>query len=541
MAFIETNLSCYHCGSSDAASIDDNGWKRCFSCGANEKLPNENYIEINTTTRVNMQTSNTEPYTLPQLSFRDIKERRLSKEVCSLYGVGYKGNDLYFTYPNGTSAQVRVNGEKQFKIVGDFGADKRLFGQDKFTTQLGNKFVIVTEGQFDAMAAHQMLGYKTPVVSIRNGVASAAKDVKANYEYLDQFEQVLFCFDSDKQGKEAMEECASIFSHKAYRMELPPDCKDANDCLMLGQQSGFVKAFWNAKKWTPQGIINAKDLLNEVLKPLAKADCDYPFEGIQKLTYGIRKGELIMVCAGSGLGKSQFLRELAWQIFKNTGDNVGCLFLEESVNKTALSLMSLAADKPLHLPDTLVSDEEKVKAHTEVFGSDRFYLFGDFCDDIDKVFNQMRAMVKALDCQYIFLDHISLLVSGGSSGDERKALDEIMTKLRIFVQETGIALIAVSHLKRPNDKGHEDGAATSLAQLRGSGSIAQLSDIVIGLERNAQADDEVVRNTTKARVLKNRFSGMTGPAGAMMYDKETGRMFDWVEPEESDDDEDEAL
>jgi twinkle protein len=94
----------------------------------------------------------------------------------------------------------------------------------------------------------------------------------------------------------------------------------------------------------------------------------------------------------------------------------------------------------------------------------------------------------------------------------------------MLVQETGIALIVVSHLKRPDSKGHEEGAATSLAQLRGSGSIAQLSDMVIGLERNGQAEDITERNTTRVRVLKNRFSGTTGPACSLLYSRDTGRM-----------------
>jgi twinkle protein len=134
-----------------------------------------------------------------------------------------------------------------------------------------------------------------------------------------------------------------------------------------------------------------------------------------------------------------------------------------------------------------------------------------------------------MGCKYVFVDHISIIVSAQESGDERKAIDEIMTKLRMMVQETNIALFAVSHLKRPDGKGHEEGAATSLAQLRGSGSIAQLSDIVIGAERNGQADDENERNTTRIRVLKNRYSGLTGPACSLLYTKDTGRMLEYVE------------
>ena len=131
-------------------------------------------------------------------------------------------------------------------------------------------------------------------------------------------------------------------------------------------------------------------------------------------------------------------------------------------------------------------------------------------------------MAKALDCKWIMLDHLSIVVSSMEEGDERKMIDRAMTLLRTLVQETGIGLIVVSHLRRPEGKGHEEGAHTSLSQLRGSHSIAQLSDIVIGLERNQQAEDN--SDETTVRVLKNRFSGETGPTGSLFYNKQTGRL-----------------
>ncbi len=90
--------------------------------------------------------------------------------------------------------------------------------------------------------------------------------------------------------------------------------------------------------------------------------------------------------------------------------------------------------------------------------------------------------------------------------------------------ETKISLFAVSHLRRPEGKGHEEGAATSLAQLKGSTAQGNVANIVLGLERNGQAEDEEERHTTRVRVLKNRFSGLTGPACRLLYNKQTGRM-----------------
>jgi twinkle protein len=100
----------------------------------------------------------------------------------------------------------------------------------------------------------------------------------------------------------------------------------------------------------------------------------------------------------------------------------------------------------------------------------------------------------------------------------------MVTKLRSLVEETGVGLIMVAHLRRlEGNRGHENGVTTSLSHLRGSQSIAQTSDVVIGLERDQQGDD---RNTTTVRILKNRFSGMTGECCQLEYNEQTGRLIE---------------
>ena len=150
----------------------------------------------------------------------------------------------------------------------------------------------------------------------------------------------------------------------------------------------------------------------------------------------------------------------------------------------------------------------------------------------DDLLGRIRYMAKGLDCKWIILDHLSIVVSDQSNGDERKAIDSIMTNLRKLVQETGVGLFLVSHLKRSNGTAHEDGGKISLSELRGSQSIAQLSDIVIGLERDQQNKDPQVRNTTTIRVMKNRFCGLTGLACYLYYDKDSGRMIETTCPVE---------
>ena len=184
--------------------------------------------------------------------------------------------------------------------------------------------------------------------------------------------------------------------------------------------------------------------------------------------------------------------------------------------------MSLHLNKLVHLNE--VPTEELKEAFDATLGTGRVFMYDHWgSTESDNLLGKIRYLARGCGCQYIILDHISIVVSGIEGGDERRIIDNMMTQLRSLTEELGIGLIVVSHLRRPNgDKGHEEGIMTSLSQLRGSAAIAQLSDIVIGLERNQQ--DAENSNTTTVRILKNRWSGDTGVAGQLHFNTTTGRM-----------------
>jgi twinkle protein len=252
---------------------------------------------------------------------------------------------------------------------------------------------------------------------------------------------------------------------------------------------------------------------------------------------------MVTLVAGSGVGKSMFIGEMAHHILTNTQEKIAIMMLEESVEMANLRLMSIAADRPLHIPGIDVTDEQLqqyAKDSIELVdddGNPRVVSFDHFgSNSVDEILFRIEHFA-ALGCKYIFLDHISIIVSDQQSGDERKVLDEIATKLRMKVQEYDVCLFLVSHLRRPSSKPHEEGGQTSLADIRGTAGIGQLSDIVIGLERNGQDEDPIERNTTRVRVLKNRFCGTTGLTSALYFDHKTGRLIEVLPSEDDDDDE----
>jgi len=539
---VKTHIPCHLCGSSDAGAIYTDGHFHCFSCRQTEHAyDGEHAHEVVT----HMKPTHPTPRLVHDSSRLDemlngltcgvLADRKISAAVVEKFGVRIDNvNDRHlYPYRNAdgalTGVKTRYSRNKTFSWDGN--GQTVLFGMNLFPG--GGKTITICEGEIDTMAAHQMNGSKWPTVGMPS--ATGVKAVKENLEYLNTFEEIYLAFDNDDAGKRATEDVANLFEpNKCKVVNLAP-LKDVGEYLSEGKVEDYTRRWWNAQPFTPEGIVRGSSLWDLVSTDDDTPSVPYPYDGLQEMTYGIRVGELVTLTAGSGLGKSAVVRELMYHLLNVTEDNIGCMFLEESTKRSGLGFMSMAANKPLHLPDTEKTPEELRLAFDQTLGTDRVFLYDSFgSNSLDNIIGRVRHMAKAMDCKYIVLDHLSIVVSSQENGDERKAIDEIVTRLRMLIQELRISLIMVSHLRRPQGQGHEDGAATSLSQLRGSAAIAQLSDMVIGLERNGQAENEVMRNTTTVRVLKNRFSGITGPATYLYYDKTTGRLTEVGEPGQGD-------
>lgn len=449
---------------------------------------------------------------------------------------GVQTNNDVHVYPfkdkdnNLLVCQIRYLDNKRFDFDRHGVKPSRLLWGSHLFPKGSAKNILITEGMLDAMSAYQMMTGRVPCVSLPNGAESVSKALENNFEYLDSFENIYVCFDNDDPGRAATQKVARMFKTGKVRIiEFPSEAKDANDVLFkMKEPALFTRLFNNAKAWTPSGIVLGSSLLDKVLHRARTPSVPYPWDGLNDYLGGIRPQELITLCAGTGQGKSSILRELAFYLKQNTNDKIGLMFLEEDTGKTAEGLLSIALGKPIHLKRNEIPEEDIVKVFKEVFDNEdeRFVLYDHFgSTDIDDLTNRVRYMAAGVGAKYIFLDHISIVVSSQENGDERKAIDSVMTKLRQLVQETGVTLFLVTHLKR-SDAAHEEGNEVSLNELRGSQSIAQLSDTVLGLERNQQDPNVDKRNTTLVRVLKSRETGLTGPCAALRYSRDTGRIFE---------------
>lgn len=505
---LQIHQPCPDCGSRDALTLNTDGSTKCYSCDT--FTPKNSEYQTPTTHSKFVRGE-----------YQDLVKRRISEKICKLYNyqVGtHDGKNCHIaSYKDKSGVVVGQKirfPDKTFKIVGDV---KTPYGWQRFSD---GRYIVITEGEIDALSVAEVFDGKYPVVSIPNGASSAPNFFKKHLDYFEGFENVVLMFDMDEQGVQAAKTCASILSvGKAKIARLP--AKDANDLLVAGKAQDLVQAFWNAEAYRPDGIVLGTDMWDKINNKEKVETSNYPYEGLNRITRGLRVGEIVTFCAGSGVGKSSLCREIAYSLL-NQGQKLGYIALEESIQRTAMGLMGIHANKPLHLMDDLPPEEEMKEAYDATIGSGNYVTYDHWGSiDSDNLINRIRYMNKALGCKWIFLDHVSIVVSG-QDGDERKMIDILMTKLRSLVEETQVGLLLVSHLKRPEGRGFEEGREITLGHLRGSAGLGQLSDMVIGIERNQQ--DEDTKNQSTVRILKNRFSGETGVACYLEFNNLTSRL-----------------
>ena len=540
--FIRHKLPCPSCGGSDPVSLNEDESAHCFSCEAH--FPN--YANacagkvVDTTAKPKVSNTFLNTY---NGSYGELSDRCISEETAKKFGVrrvvsaDNKVTQHIYPFFNGNEVvgtKTRFVDNKNFSFAGTYEGTG-LFGEQLFRNT-GGKYLTIVEGECDAMAAYELMQSKWACVSLKRGASGAVKDIRESIEFVESFDNVVICFDNDKAGIDAAKKVARILKPgKAKIVALPTGSKDANDMLRQKKFQAFMSAWWEARTYTPSGILDLSAKKSEWLHRETKESVDYPWEGLNKKLYGMRKGELITLTGGTGLGKSSVTRELEHWLIKNTKDNVGIIALEENWLRTADGIISIEANDRVYLNERReqYTEEQLTNLFDKVIPKGRVFIHAHLgATDIDEIFSKLRYIIVGCECKWIIVDHLHMLVNVMDGGDERRGIDMLMNKLRSLVEETGVGMILVSHLRRAaGDKGHENGVEVSLSHLKGSAGIAQLSDCVIALERNQQADDKDDANTTKVRVLKSRYTGDTGLACSLRYNNETGRLFELSEEE----------
>lgn len=449
--------------------------------------------------------------TKPQI----VPHRNLLKESLQKYNVTVDvdvntSKPLQVNFPySPTHIKTRSWTDKKFTTYKESDDTTSLFGEQLFSAGSA-KAITITEGEYDAISVFQMLGSKWPCVSVRSS-AYAHLDCSNRYDYLNSFELIYICFDNDKAGEDALKKVVRLFHPSKIRVVKLTKFKDANEYLVRGAEEEFKRIWYNAQPYSPEGIIST---LNEFSNILTKAENKpsrpYPWPKLNEVLKGYRLGETVLITALEGVGKTEFIRAIEYDNLKNYNEPIGIIHLEEPKERILQGLVGLEYGKPVHIYENSIPVNQQVEILNSLVKRDgRIVISTNFGSEDPRVItDKIRYMVEVVGVKYLFLDHITMIVTGSDDDRERKVLDALSTELATLVKNYDFTLFLISHV---NDDG----------KTRGSRNISKIADVRIDLSRNLTAESDIERNITHLMVTKNRPTARTGPAGSLYFDDKT--------------------
>lgn len=496
---IETHKDCPDCGGHDCLTVFDDGNSYCHQCPDHMK------------TKINKE--NSMSYEPSSLKFEHRGYKGIDKDLAVKYnvltGIDDKGDEVSRVYPYPHRPKTRIL-PKDFSQNKGFTND-HLLGMDFFNAGTSKKLTIV-EGEDDWLPAIQMLSDRQPVVALPG--AGTVKQVLKNpkcYSYLKAFDSIVIATDSDEQGEKAAEAINRAFPGKCYRLVMTK-YKDPGDYLSNNEGSDFLFGWMNAKKYTPANVLNTPDQFLSLYRDSPKHE--YIPTGIHSLDekiLGLMQGQFTVIKAPTGLGKTEFMRYLEYQMLQQ-GVPIASWHLEETKKRSLLGLVSY------HIGDNLTRDdiiEEKNKdkevqdAIVDLTKDENFYQF--YLDDgegADELCDQIRYFSEVCGCKFVFFEPIQDVITSSSEDSKEQALADLSVRLSKLAATLGVGIVTIAHT---NDQGEPKYCKM----------IGQRAAVIIDLNRDKDALDEEEANTTYLKVEKNRPASTVGPAGAMHFDLST--------------------
>ncbi|QGF23482.1 replicative DNA helicase [Raineyella fluvialis] len=209
------------------------------------------------------------------------------------------------------------------------------------------------------------------------------------------------------------------------------------------------------------------------------------FAELDELTTGLHSGQMIIIAARPGMGKST----LGLDICRSAAIKHGltaCIFsLEMSQTEITMRMLSAEASVPLsHMRQgTMSSDEwDRVSSKASLIGSAP--LFVD--DSPNMTMMEIRAKARRLkqqhDLKLIVLDYLQLMSSGKKVESRQLEVSEFSRQMKLLAKELELPVIAISQLNRNSEK--RDDKRPSVSDLRESGSLEQDADVIILVHRD---------------------------------------------------------
>ena len=248
------------------------------------------------------------------------------------------------------------------------------------------------------------------------------------------------------------------------------------------------------------------------------------FPDIDKMTAGFQKGDLIIIGARPGMGKTTLGQNFAYNIANINKKGVLFFSMEMAKNEIIDRIISdVGSVDNWHLRTGNISDEDFARvdeAVNEIDGTP-IYIDDDSAMTVFDIRNKARRACHEHDIGAIVIDYLQLIQGTDRyKGNRVQEVTEISRSLKILARELEVPVLALAQLSR--NLASRDDKRPQLSDLRESGSIEQDADMVMFIHRpgyfQSDKDEDVDKNVTELIIAKHRH-GSTGTIDLYLADK----------------------
>jgi len=440
--------------------------------------------------------------------------------LCEFYGgeTNYKRNKYY---------KVNIHYDATPTTVGSIAERREQYDGYVYCLTVPSGMLLVRHnncisvcGNCDAMAGSVMMGVSFSNVSITHGAKGAVDDVKECWQWLDKYETIYLSFDSDEPGRTAAADVAALFKPGKCKVVVhATGFKDANDYLVRGAVDEYKNAVYAAQVPRPQGLIGKDELKQSVrdflFNPEKWKGIPTGIKGFDRICGGLRPGAVIAVYGGTGLGKTAFVRQIAFNTLCS-GNRVLFIPLEMRVQEVGTQLIEMYLKRRIleYEAGKLNLTEDEFEHATNIMFERLFMIRHYGAMTLQTLAMNVEHAARVENVKLVVLDHKDAAINSGIEDDSNsRAIDALMAKVKELALSLDITVIIVSHISRSmHDR---DDVIPDLNRIRGSQGVAQNSDVVFGVTRP--------RNSNVLEVLTKKGDRFTSGNGSfkLKYNTDT--------------------
>ena len=236
------------------------------------------------------------------------------------------------------------------------------------------------------------------------------------------------------------------------------------------------------------------------------------FSALDRMLIQMGKGDLVIVGARPGMGKTSFAMNIAVNVAKQK-KAVAIFSLEmsgEQLVSRILSSEALVDSSKLRTGQLKTEDWDNIAGVISSLSGSDIYI-----DDTSAITSaEMKSKLRRIpNLGLVVIDYIGLMQSTSNTDNRAQQVGEISRNLKIMAKELGVPIVCCAQLNRGTESRAGDGKKPTLSDLRDSGSIEQDADIVLFLYRDEYYKDisgsekqgvEDTANTAEVIIAKNR-------------------------------------